>query len=253
MPAPVDLFPVAAAPFVGSFLGTLACRLPVGRPVALARSACPGCGHALGPLSLIPLLSWAMQRGRCRHCSARIEPFYPLIELLALALALSAVAVFSGWMLWVSCGLGWCLLALAATDIRHTVLPDALTLPLIPAGLAVVLVGGTGAFWLHLAAAAGAWLACVALASAYRRLRGRDGLGMGDAKLLAAAGAWLGPAALPGVVLAASAAALCVVLARDVGRRRIAAATLIPFGPFLALAIWLSWLYGPLLPPWSVP
>src|ERR1043166_6992615 len=74
-----------AAPFIGSFLGTLALRLPKGEPVLGGRSACPACGHVLGPLELIPLASWAILRGRCRSCGAAISAFYPAIALAALA------------------------------------------------------------------------------------------------------------------------------------------------------------------------
>ena len=107
------LAPVAAAPFVGSFLGVIAERLPAGRPVLIARSACPACDHRLGARDLVPVLSWLFNRGRCRHCGAALGLFYPGIELAALVLALWAAAVVSGWLLWASCALGWVLLALA--------------------------------------------------------------------------------------------------------------------------------------------
>ena len=135
--APEGLIALVLAPFVGSFLGVVVRRLPAGRPLALGRSACETCGRALGPGELVPLLSWLWQRGRCGCGRVALSPFYPAIELAALAVALSAAWLLSGWLLRASLALGWTLLALAAIDLRHYLLPDVLTLPLIPAGLAV--------------------------------------------------------------------------------------------------------------------
>ncbi len=101
------LLPVLAAPFVGSFLGLLIARLPVGGAVVLGRSACLACRHPLGPADLVPILSWLLRRGRCRHCGVAISALYPLVELAALGLALWAAAMVSGWLLWASCALGW--------------------------------------------------------------------------------------------------------------------------------------------------
>ena len=117
-------------------------------------------------------------------------------------------------------------------------LPDALTLPLILAGL-------FGTWWLepdrateHALAAALGWLAFRLVAMGYRRLRGRDGLGEGDAKLLAALGAWTGLDGLPGVVLGAALVGLAAVLVLRLRGWSIGAGTAIPFGPCLALAGW---------------
>src|SRR3546814_18268863 len=101
------------------------------------RSACPVCGHALGYADLVPVLSWLVQYARCRHCAARIDPFYPAIELAALGVALWSAALSSGWHMWAGCCLGWSLPALACIDWRHFILPDTLTVPFIPGGLVV--------------------------------------------------------------------------------------------------------------------
>lgn len=237
--------PLLLAPFVGSFLGVLVLRLPEGRPVALARSACPSCDTVLAPLELVPLLSYAMLRGRCRHCRAPIGRFHPAIELAALLVAALAVAIATGraaglvW-LWAGCVLGWTVLSLACIDLRCLRLPDVLTLPLLLLGLLA-----TG--WLdpdsladHAAAAAAGYFAFRLLDLAYRRLRGRSGLGAGDAKLLAAAGAWLGSAWLPLLVLLAAMATLLVALLQ--GRGRLNPLLAVPFGPGLAASLWLIWL-----------
>ena len=99
---------------VGSFLGVLVVRLPKGQPVVVARSACPQCRHQLGPIELIPVVSWLIQGARCRACGARIAPFYPLMELTAAAIAVAAGLWTSGAVLALVCLAGWSLLALAA-------------------------------------------------------------------------------------------------------------------------------------------
>jgi leader peptidase (prepilin peptidase)/N-methyltransferase len=235
------------SPFVGSFLGVVILRLPADRPIVRGRSACDRCGRTLGPADLIPLASWLWRRGRCACGEARLGVFYPAIELAALAVAGAAAAVLSGWLLWASLLLGWTLLALAAIDLGHYWLPDPLTLPLIPAGLLVAWLLDPARLPEHLIGAAAGFLAFAAIAWAYRQLRRRAGLGLGDAKLLAAAGAWLGWPALPGLVVAAAVLALAVALLRAAFGERLAAASQIAFGPYLALSFWLFWLYGPLL------
>ena len=136
------------------------------------------------------------------------------------------LAALLGWASWI--------------DAREMILPDWLTLPLIPLGWALA--------WLEqpplaerLIGSAAGFLSFALIAWLYRRLRGRDGLGLGDAKLLAGAGAWAGWQALPSVVLIGSVAALAWVLARRPDPNRP-----LPFGPFLALGFWLVWRFGPL-------
>lgn len=235
------------APLVGSFLGVVIERLPPGRPVLFARSRCDHCGTTLAARDLIPLVSYLARRGRCACGEARLSPVYPVIELAAIVVALSAASVLSGWLLWVSLGLGWTLLTLALIDARHLILPDALTLPLIPAGLAVAHMTGSGLLLDHTIGAAGGLASFAGVAWTYRQVRGREGLGLGDAKLLAGAGSWLGWQALPGVVLAAAGLALTAALVRAMAGGKLAASSRIAFGPYLALACWLSWLLGPLL------
>lgn len=141
----------------------------------------------------------------------------------------------------VASALALVLAALALFDLRRGRLPDWLTLPLAAAGLLRAWRLGVG-----LEAALGCavgFIAFAGLAVAYRRLRGREGLGFGDVKLAAAAGAWVGWQGLPSVVLLAAAAALAVAAARG----RLAAAERVPFGAYLAPAILLVWLFGPLV------
>ena len=126
-------------------------------------------------------------------------------------------------------------------------MPDRLSLPLIPAGLAVIAALDPGRLGSHALAATIGFAAFAGLAYAYRALRGRDGLGLGDAKLFAAAGAWLGWQALPSVVLIGSATALGLAIGARCLGRKIAWSQRLAFGPHLALALWVVWLHGPLV------
>jgi leader peptidase (prepilin peptidase)/N-methyltransferase len=236
--------PLLVAPVAGSFLGVLIVRLPQQRPVALTRSACDHCGTPLAVKDLVPVASYVVQRGRCRYCRADIGPIHLAVELAAIAIAAgAAIAQPDPALLWVDCLLGWSLLALAWIDWQSMLLPDALTLPLLLAGLGVALWRQPDAIAEHAAAAVVAYLSLRGLALAYRWARGREGLGAGDAKLLAAAGAWLGLAALPWVILMAATAGLLAALGWALAGRRIGAYTALPFGPWLALAMWLLWLF----------
>ncbi|MEM7023311.1 MAG: A24 family peptidase [Pseudomonadota bacterium] len=236
---------LVAAPFVGSFLGVVIDRLPTGEQILVGRSRCDSCDEKLGPSDLVPIVSWLLRRGRCARCQAKLSAFYPIIELAALVVALSAVAVLSGWLLVVSCVLGWALLSLAMIDLRHYLLPDVLTLPLIPLGLLVAWILDPSLLMDHAIGALSGFGTFALIAVLYRRLRGREGLGLGDAKLLAGAGAWLGWASLPGVVLVAALGGLAVTLAQARLGGTMEATTRIAFGAYLALAFWLVWLFGP--------
>ncbi|MGE4335203.1 MAG: A24 family peptidase [Pigmentiphaga sp.] len=208
-------------------------------PYNLARpgSHCPHCGHVLSWLELLPVVSWCWQRGRCRHCRAAISWQYPLVEVAGAILAAAcywrfglhpyALAAF---------GASLALLALAVIDLQTLLLPDDITQPLLWSGLLVAVAGWgpilpTAAIIGAAAGYAALWL----LATVYRLITGREGMGQGDFKLLAALGAWLGPLALPPIVLAASVLGLAAGVYLMV-RQRAHSRTPLPFGPCLALA-----------------
>ncbi len=240
-----------AAPFIGSFLGVLVRRLPTGETAVWGRSRCDACHAPLTVFDLVPLLSFLVLRWSCRHCGARIDPFHFRIEMAALAIAVWAVAV-DGSAAGPDCVLGWALLALAWIDAEHMILPDALTLPLLLLGLGFGWLEAPDLLADRLVGAAVGWLSFAGIAAAYRRLRGRDGLGGGDARLLGAGGAWLGWEALPSVVLfAAVGALLCIGLRTLWLRGKPEAGNVLtepqPFGPWLALGIWVVRLHGPIL------
>ncbi|HWA89242.1 MAG TPA: prepilin peptidase [Rhizomicrobium sp.] len=107
---------------IGSFLSVLVTRLPEGEPIAMARSRCPRCGRTLSPAELIPLLSWLVQRGRCRACGGGISLFYPAMEVAAALVAVAAIVLFPWPALVAICLVGWALLGLGAWAVRRLVL-----------------------------------------------------------------------------------------------------------------------------------
>jgi leader peptidase (prepilin peptidase) / N-methyltransferase len=226
----------------GSFLATILIRWPEGRSVSAGRSRCDGCGAVLGPAELVPILSWAVQRGRCRRCGTAIDPRHPAIEAAAALIGVAAVIAHPLPLAGVTALLGWWLLILAAIDLEHHWLPDRLTLPLVPAGLAAAWAGlGPPLADAAIGAAAGfgaLWL----IAVGYRRLRGREGMGGGDPKLMAGLGAWLGWQQLPLVLVGAGVAGLAAVLLMRARGRAVGAADRLPLGTLMALAAWPIWL-----------
>lgn len=225
----------------GSFAATLLVRWPQGRRLG-GRSRCDGCAAPLAPLELVPVLSFAAQRGRCRRCRAAIDRRHLGVELAAALIGAAAFAAHGPLIGAATALFGWWLLLLAWLDAEHHWLPDALTLPLVPLGLAVALLGlGVPPLDRIIGAAAGGG-ALWAIAFAYRRLRGREGLGGGDPKLLAGIGAWLGWMQIPFVLLAASALGLSAAAVGALRGRQVTRTTALPFGTLLALAAWPLWL-----------
>lgn len=209
----------------------------------LGRSRCPRCRTSLTGRDLVPLVSFALMRGRCRHCGQPIAPGYPLTELAAGAVGLVSAIALPLAPAVVAAFLGWWLLGLALIDLRSLRLPDAMTLPLLAVGLGLAWLQpaalSTPSFREAAVAAAAGGLALSAIAYGYRWLRGREGLGLGDAKLCAAAGAWLGVEPLPWLILLAGLMGLGLALMLH---RRLDATAAVPFGPPLALAFWLLFL-----------
>jgi len=231
--------PLLVAPFLGSFMGVLITRVPTGRGVVGGRSCCEACGHTLSAAELVPLASYLVLRGRCRWCNAPIPKVTLCAELAALAVTLSAIAAGErGALLWAGCVLGWTLLTLGWIDALCQRLPDFLTLPLVLAGLAEAYLLEPEALTGRALGAAGGYIGFRLLALIYRKWRGQEGLGEGDAKLLAASGAWVGAWSLSNVLLAAALTALTYALRHGRADR----AARIPFGPFLAAGTWLIWL-----------
>ena len=204
--------------------------------VARPRSRCPSCGHALRWWENIPVASWLALRGRCSACRAPIGLRYPLVEIATAAL-FAAVAARLGPQPVV---LAWCavvavLLALALIDWDTTVLPDALTLPLLWAGLVAAAWGWTAPLTIAgaLAGAAAGYLSLWSIYWLFKLATGKEGMGYGDFKLLAALGAWLGWQAIVPIVLMASVIGAVVGIAMKL-RGALREGRYVPFGPFLA-------------------
>jgi leader peptidase (prepilin peptidase) / N-methyltransferase len=243
----IRLWAILLAPIVGSFLGVLILRAEQPLSIAGGRSCCPECKSQLTPLELVPILSWLASRGTCRHCGKPIGVFYPLIELAAVAVALWVAVTVSGSLLWASCILGWALLVLAAIDLRYFLLPDFLTLPLVVAGLFVTWMFDPDTLLMHVAGAILGYALVIAIRFFYWQIRYREGMGLGDAKLLAAAGAWVSLEGIPSVALIGAFTGLAYALFAAWRSGSISLGDRIPFGAFLALGTWIVWLYGPLV------
>jgi len=227
---------------IGSFLATALIRWPRGDSAAAGRSRCDSCGTVLGATDLIPILSWAIRRGRCRACGAAIDPRHLAVELAAALIGVTAALAHPLPLALVTAALGWWLLLTAALDLEAQWLPDLLTLPLILLGLAAAWAGFGPPLAERLWGAGIGWASLEAIRLAYRLARGTDGMGGGDPKLFAAAGAWVGAWNLPVILLSAGLLGIAAVLAMMLRGRTVEAGTRVPLGTLLALALWPAWL-----------
>jgi leader peptidase (prepilin peptidase)/N-methyltransferase len=224
--------------------------------LVVPRSACPSCGHRIGAHENVPVVSWLALRGRCSQCKAAISPRYPLVEIAGGALAAAAVLKFGLTPTGIAAAvLLWALLALTFIDFDTQLLPDDITLPLLWAGLLVqILVPAFGltapSFVVPLPTAViGAVAGYLSLWSIYwifKLVRGKEGMGYGDFKLLAALGAWLGWPLLIPIVLLSSVVGAAVGILLIVFRGRDHSIPL-AFGPYLAIAGGIALFYGPQL------
>lgn len=226
---------------LGSFIAALAIRWPEGRSVMRGRSACDTCGATLTPRELVPVLSYVVQRGRCRRCGAPIDPWHPGVELGGVAIGVLAGFSAPGWDGGAGAVFGWLLLALAALDVRAFWLPDRLTGLLAVAGLAAGFAGVAPALDERLIGGIAGYGSLAAIAWGYRRWRGRDGMGGGDPKLMGAIGLWLGWRMLPAVLVIASLIGLGVALFARARGAKVTADMPLPFGALLAIAAYAAW------------
>lgn len=251
------IFAVLIGLAFGSFLNVCISRLPRHRSVVRPRSHCPRCNAPIAPQDNIPLISFFLLRGRCRHCRTPIAWRYPFVEAAVAALAVGNL-LFTGISFETAAFTIFCalLIALAICDAETMRLPDALTLPLL--GLGILYRAGDGLFGEMHRGAAYAWhsalllglrgaisaaataLALLLLRWIYALLRHRQGIGLGDVKLAAAIAAWLGARQMCVVfflaVLCGALTALAVFAVRDRTRTRSEGPLAVPFGTFLALA-----------------
>jgi len=222
---------------VGSFANVCIHRLPTGASIVSPPSRCPSCSARIRPWDNIPVLSYVLLLGRCRSCRARISPRYPLIELAnGLLYWALASALGPSWHTLVLMAFVTGLLILVFIDFDHHHLPNVITRPGILVGLAASFLPGSQVTPRGAAlAAAGGYLAFFAVATAYRRLRGVEGLGQGDWKLAAMLGAFLGWEPLLLTIFFAALSGTLVGLALMLLRGRTLRHAL-PLGTFLGLS-----------------
>ncbi len=215
--------------------------------LVVPRSACPSCGHRISALENVPVVSWLALRGRCSACKAPISVRYPIVEILGGLFAVAAVVAFGATPKGAAaCVLLWTLLALALIDADTQYLPDDLTLPLLWAGLVANLFGLFTPLASAVVGAVAGYLSLWSVYWAFKLIRGKEGMGHGDFKLLAALGAWLGWKMLPLIVLLSSVAGAVIGMALIAFRGRDHT-TPLPFGPYLALAGAIALFFGPAL------
>jgi leader peptidase (prepilin peptidase)/N-methyltransferase len=228
---------------IGSFLNVCIYRLPRSESVTWPASHCTSCGRTLAWYENVPLVSWLVLRGRCRTCGAAISPLYPIVEVITGAVFLAGYVIYGATPLLAARLLFACaMIVLFFIDLRHHVLPNVITLPGIAIGFALSFLLPPGWLASLIGLLAGGGL-LFAIAEAYYRLRGVEGLGMGDVKMLAMIGAFLGWKLMLVTLVFASFAGSLVgigIIAAGRGSMKLA----LPFGTFLAVGALLSAVLG---------
>lgn len=230
----LGVFAFAFGAVAGSFGNVCIHRFPRGESVVFPPSRCPGCGAGILPFDNVPVVSWLLLGGRCRACRCRISARYPIVEA---ACGLLFLAAFEAWGATATAAsfslLSFCALVLAATDLDARVLPDEVTLGGLAAGIALSALrpipgaddaSRVSSILLSAAGAATGAALLLGVRLAYRRLRGVEGMGLGDVKMIAMAGAFTGPAGVFATLFLASASGAVsgglVVLGRRAAWRR---------------------------------
>ncbi|MFK3859894.1 MULTISPECIES: A24 family peptidase [Pseudoalteromonas] len=207
-------------------------------------STCPKCKTAIKPWQNIPVISWLLLKGRCASCSNPISVRYPIVEMLTAVLSLIVAYTFGATeqaLLYIL--ITWVLVALTFIDIDHMLLPDQLTLPLVWLALIAAVMGITISPTDAIIGAACGYLSLWSVFWLFKLITGKEGMGYGDFKLLAVFGALLGWQSLLTIVLLSSVvgAIIGIALLSIQGKDK---ATPIPFGPYLAIAGWVTLLWG---------
>jgi leader peptidase (prepilin peptidase)/N-methyltransferase len=218
--------------------------------LVVPRSRCPACDTPIAAWDNIPVLSWLLLRGRCRHCAAPIALRYPMLELFTGLLTVAVVAQFGPtFQALMALLFTWALVALTGIDLDHQLLPDVITLPLLWLGLLVNLGDTFTDLSSAVVGAAAGYLVLWSVYWLFRLATGREGMGYGDFKLLAALCAWLGWQQLPLLLLIASLTGALYGTTALLLKRHTRQAPF-AFGPFLALAGWLALMWGDTLNGW---
>lgn len=236
---------------LGSFLNVCAYRIPLQKSIVYPPSSCPHCGERIAIYDNIPLISYLLLLGRCRHCRKPISPRYPLVEATTAVLSLALFFKLGPSLDYVFFLLfGASLLVIALIDLQYKIIPDRISLPGIVVGFAFSLLPSSPLSWsdsLIGIVAGGGFLLLVGVA--YEKLTGREGMGMGDVKMLAMIGAWMGWRSLLFIILLSSLAGSLIGGAALVLSRRGVKAR-IPFGPFLSLGTFIFLFFGERITRW---
>jgi leader peptidase (prepilin peptidase)/N-methyltransferase len=228
---------------VGSFLGAALERLPKGRSIVTGRSACDGCGKALTVAELVPVLSWLLQKGKCRTCGERIGNWQLACELGGAGVGIASILLVPNVQALTAMLLGWQLLLLGLLDLRHLWLPRLLVGWLAASGLIVAfakarVTDDAAVLGISIAGGAFGFLLLWLIARFYLKARGRDGMGSGDPPLLGAIGLWIGPLGVVEAMLGASILGIAAAIVMLVSKRKIDADTALPLGTCLAATAW---------------
>lgn len=230
---------------INNYRHEITVKLPSPFNLALPQSHCPKCKHSLKWWENIPLFSYILLKGHCSYCKNSISIQYPLVELLSLIIS-TYLAINYGisFKLIAALILCWYLLSMSLIDISEHILPDILTISLLWLGLLFNLNGLFTDISSAVIGAVSGYLFLWIIAKSYHQMTGKEGLGLGDCKLLAALGAWLGWQLIPFVVLIASITG-CIFGIVLISLGKISRRTPIPFGPFLAMAGFCTLIWGP--------
>jgi len=231
---------------IGSFLNVCISRLPDGESVVRPRSRCPACGEPIGWRDNIPVVSFLLLRGKCRHCGARISWQYPAVELASLAIWVGMAALYGPTPRGlVGAILVSILLAIALTDAQRYLIPDPLSIGGLAAGLAASFFPGPPTPLMSLAGAALGFSVLFAVGWLGERAFKKPAMGGGDMKMMAMVGAFLGPlGAMLTIFLGAFAGSVIF------GPISLKTGKLVPFGVFLALGAACTFLFGDALIQW---
>ena len=215
-------------------------------PITLSTpsSSCPKCQHKIRFYENIPVISWVFLKGKCSQCKAKISLRYPMVELataiLSVVIAAHYGVTFTTLMLLV---LTWGLICLTLIDVDHMLLPDQITLPLLWLGLLVNINGAIVPLQDAVVGAVAGYMSLFSIFWLFKLITGKDGMGHGDFKLVALFGAWIGWQLLPLLILMASAVGAVIGISLMVFKNHQREQA-IPFGPYLAVAGWITLLWG---------
>ena len=208
------------------------------------RSRCPHCGQLIKALSNIPVVSFLVQKGKCRNCNHPISFRYPVVEILSALLA-ATVAVYYGFSMQTLFAiiLTWALICLSFIDLDHHILPDDIIYPVLWLGIIANMFGLFTDIYSSLVGAILGYSILWAVFMVFKLLTGKEGMGFGDFKLLSLLGAWLGWESLPLIILVSSSTGALVGISLILFAKRDSNIP-IPFGPYLAMAGWIALLWG---------